>query len=97
MELFSIFEKWASPPCSACIVSVPAADCAARLLCSPSEQRLAMMRPLSLAGIFAGLERLQPRRINVLRGLWHRGRSTGRIVAVGPRGIDRAAYVAFRA
>ena len=42
----------------------------AAYLFRPSEQRLAMMRPLSLAGIFAGLNGSSLGAINVLRGLW---------------------------
>jgi hypothetical protein len=36
---------------------------------SPNERRLALMRPLSLAAIFAGLSNLLLGAINVLRGL----------------------------
>ncbi len=45
---------------------------AAAYLFRPSEQRLAMMRPLSLAGIFAGLNGSSLGAINTLRGLWLR-------------------------
>ena len=36
----------------------------------PSEQRLAMMRPISLAGLFSALAGAVVGAINVLRGIW---------------------------
>ena len=49
-----------------------------------------MMRPLSLAGIFAGLNGASLGAINVLRGLWLEPPRDGRITADWRRGIDRA-------
>ncbi len=51
---------------------------------SPSEQRLAMVRPISLAALFSGLAGLMLGFINVLSGLWiGDGEVNWRIVAVG--------------
>ena len=51
---------------------------------SPSERRLAFMRPISLAALFGGLAGLMLGFINVLKGLWSaEGDVPWRIVAVG--------------
>ena len=42
-------------------------------LIAPSERRLAFMRPISLAALFAGLAGLLLGFINVLRGIWTAG------------------------
>lgn len=39
-------------------------------LVSPTESRLAMVRPISLAALFAGLAGLMIGFINVLKGIW---------------------------
>ena len=50
----------------------------------PNEQRLAMMRPISLAGLFAALTGTVTGAINVLRGIWmSEGLVNWKIVAVG--------------
>jgi hypothetical protein len=51
---------------------------------SPSERRLAFMRPISLAGLFAGLAGLMLGFINALRAIWISEADVNwRIVAVG--------------
>ena len=51
---------------------------------SPSERRLAFMRPISLAALFSGLAGLMLGSINVLRGFWiAEGDVNWRIAAVG--------------
>jgi hypothetical protein len=51
---------------------------------SPSERRLAMVRPISLAALFSGLAGLMIGFINVLRGIWIAEVAVNwRIVAVG--------------
>jgi hypothetical protein len=51
---------------------------------SPSEQRLAMVRPISLAALFSGLAGLMLGFINVLSGFWiGEGEVNWRSVAVG--------------
>jgi hypothetical protein len=50
----------------------------------PSEQRLALMRPVSLAGLCGALTGTVTGGINVLRGIWMtEGPVDGHIVAVG--------------
>ena len=50
----------------------------------PSEQRLALMRPVSLAGLFAALTGTVTGAINVLRGIWmSQGPVDWDVVAVG--------------
>ena len=50
----------------------------------PNEQRLAMMRPISLAALFSGLTGTVTGAVNVLRGIWmNEGLVNWRIVAVG--------------
>lgn len=50
----------------------------------PNEQRLAMMRPVSLAGLFAALCGTTLGAINVLRGIWMaEGAVDWRVIAVG--------------
>ena len=61
----------------------------------PSEQRLAMMRPLSLAGIFAGLSGLSLGLINTLRGLWTEPPRDMRIIWLGTAESLVTLYVAF--
>jgi len=50
----------------------------------PNEQRLALMRPVSLAGLFAALSGTVAGAINVLRMIWtSEGPVNWRVVAVG--------------
>ena len=53
-------------------------------LVSPTESRLAMVRPISLAALFSGLAGLMLGFINVLKGVWNaEGAVNWRIMAVG--------------
>lgn len=53
-------------------------------LASPTEGRLAMVRPISLAALFSGLAGLMLGFINVLKGIWSaEGAVNWRIMAVG--------------
>jgi hypothetical protein len=61
----------------------------------PSEQRLAMMRPLSLAGIFAGLNGVTLGAINTLRGLWLEPPRDMRIIWIGTAESIVPIYVSF--
>src|SRR5688572_12532762 len=84
MELLSVFrEAGIAALLSMLVVLFPAFAGAAYLLW-PSERRLAFMRPISLAGLFAGLAGLLLGFINVLRGIWvTEGVVDWKIVAVG--------------
>ena len=61
----------------------------------PSEHRLAMMRPLSLTGIFAGLNGLSLGLINTLRGLWIEPPRDTRIIWLGTAESLVTVYVSF--
>jgi hypothetical protein len=67
----------------------------AAYLFRPTEQRLSMMRPLSLAGIFAGLSGTSLGAINTLRGLWMDPPRDGRIMAVATAESIVPLFVAF--
>ena len=68
---------------------------AAAYLFRPSEQRLAMMRPLSLAGIFAGLNGSTLGAINTLRGRWLEPPHDGRFLAIAAAESIVPLYVSF--
>lgn len=61
----------------------------------PSEQRLALMRPLSLAAIFAGLNGATLGFINTLKGFWMEPARDTRIIAIGAAESMVTLYVAF--
>ena len=62
----------------------------------PTEARLAMMRPISLAALFAGLGGMVLGFINVLRGIWMNDIDFNwRIVAVGTAEAMVPLFVAF--
>lgn len=62
----------------------------------PSEQRLAMVRPVSLAGLFAGLAGTVAGLINVLRAIWMAEAAIPwRIVTVGAAEALVTLLVAF--
>lgn len=83
MELFSVFrEAGIAALLSMLVVLFPAVAGVSYLL-SPSERRLALMRPISLAGLFAGLAGLLLGFINVLRGIWMQNPVDWKVVAVG--------------
>ncbi len=67
----------------------------AAYLFRPSEHRLAMMRPLSLTGIFAGLHGLSLGLINTLRGLWIEPPRDMRIIWLGTAESLVTVYVSF--
>lgn len=62
----------------------------------PSESRLAMMRPVSLAGLFSALCGAALGAINVLRGVWMaEGAVDWRIVAIGSAESLTHLFLAF--
>jgi hypothetical protein len=84
MELFSVFREASIAALLGMLVALFPAFAGGAYLLSPSERRLAFMRPISLAGLFAGLAGLLLGFINVLRGIWiAEGDVPWRIVAVG--------------
>jgi hypothetical protein len=70
MELFSVFREASIAALLSMLVTLFPAMAGGAYLLSPSERRLAFMRPVSLAGLFAGLAGLLLGFINVLRGIW---------------------------
>jgi hypothetical protein len=61
----------------------------------PTEQRLAMLRPISLAGIFAGLSGSLSGFINVLSHVWRTETPSISIMAVGAAEALVSLLVAF--
>lgn len=95
MEIVTIFTNMGIAALVSILVSTLPLLAAAAYLFRPSEQRLAMMRPLSLAGIFAGLNGASLGAINVLRGLWLEPPRDGRITAIGAAESLVPLYVSF--
>ena len=84
MELFSIFREASIAALLSMLVAVFPAFAGGAYLLSPSERRLAFMRPISLAGLFAGLAGLLLGFINLLKAFWTiEGPVNWRNVAVG--------------
>jgi hypothetical protein len=84
VELFSVFREASIAALLSMLVTLFPAMAGFAYLLSPTERRLAFMRPVSLAGLFAGLAGLLLGFINVLRGMWMaEGDVPWRVVAVG--------------
>ena len=83
MELFSVFREAGIAALLSMFVTLFPAVAGAAYLASPSERMLALLRPISLAGLFAGLAGLLLGFINVLRGIWIHDPVEWKIVAVG--------------
>jgi len=95
MDFLTIFQQMGLAALFSIIISFLPLIAAGSYLVRPSEQRLAMMRPLSLAGIFAGLNGSSLGAINVLRGLWLEPPRDGRLTAIGAAESIVPLYVAF--
>ena len=95
MELFDMFKQMGLAALVSIIISFLPLIAAGAYLFRPSEQRLAMMRPLSLAGIFAGLNGASLGAINTLRGLWLEPPRDGRIIWIGTAESIVPLYVSF--
>jgi hypothetical protein len=95
MELFDMFKQMGLAALFSILVSFLPLIGAAAYLFRPSEHRLAMMRPLSLAGIFAGLNGTSLGAINTLRGLWLEPPRDGRIMWIGAAESIVPLYVSF--
>src|SRR5262245_50548715 len=84
MELFSVFREAGMAALLSMFVAVFPIGAGLAYVLSPSERRLAFIRPISLAGLFAGLAGLLLGFINVLRGIWMAGEPLNwKVVAVG--------------
>ena len=84
MELFNVFREASIAALFSMLVAIFPVAAGVAYLVSPSEQRLALLRPISLASLFSGLAGLMLGFINVLRGIWMaEGDLNWRIVAVG--------------
>jgi hypothetical protein len=83
VELFSVFREAGIAALLGMLVATFPAFAGVAYLLSPSERRLAFMRPVSLAGLFAGLAGLLLGFINVLRGIWIHDPVDWKVVAVG--------------
>ena len=83
MELFSVFREAGIAALLSMLVTLFPAVAGAAYLASPSERRLAMLRPVSLGGLFAGLAGLLLGFINVLRGIWIHDPVEWKVIAVG--------------
>lgn len=95
MELFDLFKQMGLAALFSILVSFLPLVAAAAYLFKPTEQRLAMMRPLSLAGIFAGLNGSSLGAINTLRGLWLVPPRDGTILAISSAESIVPLYVSF--
>ena len=70
MELLSVFREASIVALLSMLVAVLPVAAGLSYVLSPSERRLSLMRPISLAALFAGLSGLLLGFINVLRGIW---------------------------
>ena len=95
MEIAQIFMNMGLAALVSILVSLLPMLAGASYLFRPTEQRLALMRPLSLAGIFAGLNGSSLGAINTLRGLWMEPPRDGRILAIASAESIVPLYVAF--
>lgn len=84
MELFAVFREAGIAALLSMFVAIFPAFAGGAYLLSPSEKRLAFMRPISLAALFAGLAGLLLGFINVLKAMWDaEGPINWKNVAVG--------------
>jgi hypothetical protein len=95
MAFFDMLRQMGPAALLSILVSFLPLIAAGAYLFRPTEQRLAMMRPLSLAGIFAGLNGSSLGAINTLRGLWLEPPRDMRIIWVGTAESIVPLYVAF--
>lgn len=84
MELLSVFREASIFALISMLVAVLPVAAGLAYVMSPTERRLAFMRPISLAALFSGLAGLLLGFINVLRGIWmSESELNWRITAVG--------------
>lgn len=70
MELINIFRQAGIAAILSMLVATFPAFAGVAYLLSPSERRLAFMRPISLAALFSGLAGLLLGFINILKSIW---------------------------
>lgn len=95
MEIFRIFSNMGPHALLCILISLLPMVAAASYLFKPTEQRLALMRPVSLAGIFASLSGTSLGAINTLRGLWLEPPRDGRILAISTAESIVPVFVGF--
>jgi hypothetical protein len=95
MDFFTMLSQMSLASLFSILVSLTPLIAAGAYLLKPSEQRLAMMRPLSLAAIFAGLNGVSLGAINTLRGLWLEPPRDMRIIWIGTAESIVPIYVSF--
>src|SRR4051812_15136498 len=95
MEIYRIFSSMGIAALIDILVSMLPMIAGAAYLIKPTEHRLAMMRPVSLAGIFAGLSGTSLGAINTLRGLWMDPPRAGNFLAVASAESIVPIFVAF--
>ena len=84
MELLNVFREASIFGLISMLVAVVPVAAGLAYVISPTERRLAFMRPISLAALFSGLAGLLLGFINVLRGIWMtEGELNWRVTAVG--------------
>jgi hypothetical protein len=84
MELFNMLGNASIIARLSMLVSIFPLGAGLAYVLRPSEQRLALMRPVSLAGLFGALTGTVTGAINVLQGIWmSEGTVNWKIVAVG--------------
>jgi len=95
MEIYRVFSNMGIAAGIDIVVSLLPMLAGAAFMFKPTEQRLAMMRPVSLAGIFAGLSGTALGAINTLRGVWMEPPHDARITAIATAEALVPMFVAF--
>jgi hypothetical protein len=84
VELLAVFREASIAALMSMFVALFPIASGLAYIVSPSERKLAFMRPISLAALFSGLSGLLLGVINVLRGIWMmEGEFNWRVTAVG--------------
>ena len=84
MELFAVFREASIAALFSMLVAILPVAAGLSYVVAPSERKLGLMRPISLAALFSGLSGLLLGFINVLRGIWMaEAQVDWRVVAVG--------------
>jgi hypothetical protein len=95
MEIYRIFSNMGIHALLTIVVSLLPMLAGAAYLIKPTEQRLALMRPISLAGIFAGLSGSTLGAINTLKGTWMQPPHDARMTAIASAESIVPMFIAF--